>query len=52
VLEDAQAGIDAGRAAGVSAVVGVGREDLHADVLVSDLTAVRWIDAGLAVTTV
>ena len=36
VLEDAQAGIDAGRAAGASAVVGVGRVDLRADVLVPD----------------
>ncbi len=49
VLEDAQAGIDAARAAGVSAVVGVGREDLRADVLISDLTAVRWTEAGLDV---
>ena len=50
VLEDAQAGIDAARAAGVSAVAGVGRPDLRADVLIPDLTAVRWTDAGLAVT--
>jgi sugar-phosphatase len=50
VLEDAQAGIDAGRAAGVSGVVGVGRADLRADVLVPDLTATRWTAAGLAIT--
>jgi mannitol-1-/sugar-/sorbitol-6-phosphatase len=49
VLEDAQAGIDAARAAGVSAVVGVGRPELDADALVGDLTEVRWTDSGLAV---
>lgn len=49
VLEDAQAGIDAARAAGVRAVVGVGRPDLDADALVGDLSEVRWTAAGLEV---
>jgi sugar-phosphatase len=49
VLEDAQAGIDAARAAGGSAVVGVGRPELDADALVRDLTEVRWSDRGLVV---
>lgn len=49
VLEDAQAGITAARAAGVHAVVGVGRTGLDADALVADLTELRWTDAGLLV---
>lgn len=47
VLEDAQAGIDAARAAGVSAVVGVGRPELRADALIADLTQVEWTSEGL-----
>lgn len=49
VLEDAQPGIDAARAAGVRTVVGVGREDLRADAFVPDLTELRWTGTGLAV---
>jgi sugar-phosphatase len=47
VLEDAAAGIAAARAAGVRAVVGVGRSGLDADALVADLTDLRWTDDGL-----
>jgi mannitol-1-/sugar-/sorbitol-6-phosphatase len=49
VLEDAQAGIDAARAAGASAVVGVGRDGLRADVIVPDLIRLRWTSNGLIV---
>jgi sugar-phosphatase len=49
VVEDAASGIDAARAAGVAAVVGVGRSELTADVLVADLTAVRWTGDGLQI---
>jgi sugar-phosphatase len=49
VLEDAQAGIDAAYAAGASAVVGVGRDDLRADLVVRDLTTLRWTDIGVTV---
>jgi sugar-phosphatase len=49
VLEDAQAGIEAARAAGVSAVVGVGRNNLRADLVVPDLTGVHWTGDGLVV---
>lgn len=52
VLEDADSGIAAARAAGVGAVVGVGRSALGhgCDVVVPDLTHVRWTGQGLAVT--
>jgi mannitol-1-/sugar-/sorbitol-6-phosphatase len=47
VLEDAAAGIAAARAAGVGAVVGVGRPGLDADAQVADLTELRWAAEGL-----
>lgn len=47
VLEDAAAGIAAARAAGVHAVVGVGRPGLDADAHVIDLTELRWTGDGL-----
>ena len=51
VLEDATAGVLAARAAGVSAVIGVGRRALEsdADVVVADLTAVSWTGQGLLI---
>ena len=51
VLEDAAAGVHAARAAGVSAVIGVGRRALEsdADVVVADLTAVSWTGQGLLI---
>ena len=51
VLEDATAGVLAARAAGVSAVIGVGRRalDSDADVVVADLTAVSWTGQGLRI---
>lgn len=51
VLEDADAGIAAGRAAGVGAVVGVGGRitDGAADVVVADLSVLRWSADGLVV---
>lgn len=51
VLEDAVAGITAARAAGVLAVIGVGDRGLEgqADVVVPDLTAVRWHRSGLLI---
>jgi sugar-phosphatase len=51
VLEDAVAGITAARAAGVPAVIGVGDRGLEgqADVVVPDLTAVRWSGSGLVI---
>jgi sugar-phosphatase len=51
VLEDAQAGVRAARAAGVGAVIGVGGRDLGSgpDVIVADLTALRWTGSGLRV---
>jgi len=50
VVEDAQSGVDAARAAGVGSVVGVGRrETLSADVVVRDLTELRWTGDGLAI---
>jgi sugar-phosphatase len=50
VLEDAQAGIDAARAAGVAAVVAVGaRAELTGDARVSDLTALCWTGSGLRI---
>jgi sugar-phosphatase len=47
VLEDAPSGIAAARAAGVAAVIGVGRHGLEADVHVRDLTELRWSGHGL-----
>ena len=51
VLEDATAGVLAARAAGVSAVIGVGARALEsdADVVVADLTAVSWTGQGLLI---
>ena len=50
VLEDAQAGIDAARAARVAAVVAVGaRGELTGDARVPDLTALRWTGSGLRI---
>ena len=51
VLEDSPSGIAAARAAGVGAVVGVGRRALttDADVVVTDLAALTWDGAGLLV---
>lgn len=52
VLEDAAAGISAARAAGVAHVIGVGGRGLErlADVVVPDLTHVRWSEGALEVT--
>jgi sugar-phosphatase len=52
VLEDAVAGIQAARAAGVRAVIGVGGRGLAevADVVVPDLRAIGWTPDGLTVT--
>jgi sugar-phosphatase len=51
VLEDSPAGVEAARAAGVGAVLGVGERALEtdADVVVPDLRAVRWTADGLAI---
>ena len=51
VLEDSASGVEAGRAAGVSAVLGIGERALatDADLVVADLTDVRWTAAGLEV---
>jgi sugar-phosphatase len=51
VLEDSGSGVEAGRRAGVAAIVGVGRKalDTDADVVVEDLTCLEWNGAGLAV---
>lgn len=51
VLEDSASGVAAGRAAGVSAVLGIGERALEtdADLVVADLTAVRWTGDGLEV---
>jgi sugar-phosphatase len=51
VVEDSPEGIRAARAAGVSAVLGVGdrARDAAPDVVVSDLTGVVWTGQGLAV---
>lgn len=51
VLEDAMTGVLAARAAGVSAVIGVGSRalDTDADVVVDDLTSVSWTDRGLLI---
>ncbi len=52
VLEDSDNGIRAARAAGVGAVVGIGTSalDQGCDVVVADLTHLRWVGDGLAVT--
>lgn len=52
VLEDSDTGIRAARAAGVGAVVGVGASALGqgCDVVVADLTHLRWTGAGLEAT--
>jgi len=49
VLEDSPAGIEAARAAGVSGVIGVGSTvaDTGADVVVNDLSRLRWADGTL-----
>ena len=50
VFEDTPIGIQAARAAGVGTVVGVGtRVAAGADLLVPDLSSVRWTDEGLEV---
>jgi sugar-phosphatase len=51
VLEDAPAGIKAGRAAGVKTVLGVGERAAQGgpDLLVADLSCVRWVGSGLEV---
>lgn len=49
VVEDAAAGIAAARAAGVAAVVGVGRTGLDADAWTADLTGLRWTAGGLRI---
>ena len=50
VLEDAPAGIDAARAAGVAAVIGVGdRAGARADLVIADLSCLRWANKGLEV---
>lgn len=52
VLEDSTSGIRAARAAGVGAVVGIGASALGqgCDVVVADLTHLRWTGDGVAVT--
>ena len=49
VLEDSPAGIEAARAAGVCGVIGVGSTaaDTGADVVVNDLSRLRWADGTL-----
>ncbi|HEY8302516.1 MAG TPA: HAD-IA family hydrolase [Jatrophihabitans sp.] len=49
VVEDAAAGIAAARAAGVGAVVGIGRPGLDTDAWTADLTGLRWTGSGLTV---
>jgi sugar-phosphatase len=51
VLEDSASGVEAGREAGVAAVVGIGPAALNtdADVVVTDLTSLAWAESGLAV---
>jgi sugar-phosphatase len=51
VVEDTGAGVQAARAAGVGAVIGVGwrPRDAAPDALVDDLRGLRWTDAGLVV---
>jgi mannitol-1-/sugar-/sorbitol-6-phosphatase len=49
VLEDAAAGVQAARSAGVRFVIGVGGRGLEevADTVVADLTGIRWASDGL-----
>jgi len=51
VLEDADSGVLAARAAGVSAVIGVGERalDTDADIVVKDLRGISWTGNGLAI---
>ncbi len=51
VLEDSRAGIEAARAAGARAIVGVGEQAAAdgADVVVDDLSGVHWAGPGLLV---
>jgi sugar-phosphatase len=51
VLEDAPAGIEAARAAGAGAVVGVGRRaaGAGANIVVADLRSLRWTGAGVEI---
>jgi sugar-phosphatase len=51
VVEDAASGIRAARAAGVGAVLGVGERALptDADVVVGNLSGVRWLGTGLRI---
>ena len=51
VFEDADSGVTAARAAGVSAVIGVGERALQtdADVVVQNLNGISWTGSGLAI---
>ena len=51
VLEDAAPGIEAARAAGVASVIGVGEQVAGegADIVVPDLSCIRWAGEGLQV---
>ena len=49
VIEDAPAGVVAARAAGVSAVIGVGDRVADVDGTVTDLRSLRWTGDGIAV---
>jgi sugar-phosphatase len=51
VLEDADSGVQAARAAGVGAVIGVGERALEtdADVVVTDLRGISWTGDGLRI---
>lgn len=51
VLEDSRSGVEAGRRAGVTGVIGVSAKalDTDADIVVGDLTCVAWTDSALAV---
>jgi sugar-phosphatase len=51
VVEDAEAGVRAARAAGAGAVIGVGPRalDSDADIVIHDLTSVSWTADGLLI---
>jgi sugar-phosphatase len=51
VLEDANSGVLAARAAGVGTVIGVGARalDTDADIVVSDLRCIGWTEQGLLI---
>ncbi|WP_375490472.1 HAD-IA family hydrolase [uncultured Jatrophihabitans sp.] len=51
VIEDSVSGVDAARAAGVGAVIGVSERALatDADAVVEDLRSVRWTSGGLTI---